>query len=128
MFSSDTLHVINCSSYKWSWKTLRGRHFYFILFNTSGKSTTDKLANKLNISDLFMLWPVFIVRSYIQDHLKYNLKKLKNQSEGLISVLRYYLRLESNYALKNEIEDWKIEVWPIRTKEVKISLSSFVKF
>ena len=77
----------------------------FTLFLIQGKSTTDKLANKLNISDLFMLWPVFIVRSYIQDHLKYSLKKLKNQSEDLISVLRYYLRPESDYALKNEIED-----------------------
>ena len=38
------------------------------------------------------------------------------------------LRSESDYALKNEIKNWKIEVWPIRTKGAKISLSSLVKF
>jgi len=36
---------------------------------------------------------VFIVRSYIQDRLKYGLKKtVTNQSEDCISVLRHYLR------------------------------------
>jgi len=39
-----------------------------------------------------------------------------------------YLRSESDYALKNEIEDWKIKFWLIRTKGAKISLSSLMKF
>jgi len=38
------------------------------------------------------------------------------------------LRSESDYPLKNKIEDWKIKVWPIKTKEPKTSLFSLMKF
>ena len=64
------------------------------------------------------------------------IKMMKHDDKSLCIMKTYnrkitiviLVRLESDYTLKNEIEDWKIEVWSIRTKGVKTSLSSLVKF